>query len=169
MGEEDAMAHEPPRPYNPSPRAHPGLHVLALVEGGKGLLAVLAASGLELIGPDPLRHALHYLISRLHLDPDHGALPSLLRVIDPSAVHLAAGMILLYGLLHLVEAWGLWRARAWASWLGCISASLYLPFDIFAIHHHPSWTSWAVLGFNLLLVAILGRDIHRRHARPANN
>ena len=32
--------------YNPDPHAHPGLHVIALVEATKGALAVLAASGL---------------------------------------------------------------------------------------------------------------------------
>jgi len=34
--------------YNPDPHAHPGLHVIALIEAIKGSLAVLAASGLEL-------------------------------------------------------------------------------------------------------------------------
>ena len=37
--------------YNPDPHAHPGLHAIALVEGSKGALALLAASGLELLGP----------------------------------------------------------------------------------------------------------------------
>ena len=38
--------------YNPDPHAHPGLHVIAVVEAVKGSLALLAASGLELLGPD---------------------------------------------------------------------------------------------------------------------
>ena len=32
--------------YNPDPHAHPGLHIIALIEAVKGVLAVLAASGL---------------------------------------------------------------------------------------------------------------------------
>jgi len=79
--------------------------------------------------------------------------------------------MLAYGVLHLVEAWGLWRARAWASWLGCISASLYLPFDGYAIVHHPGWAAWAVLVVNLVVVFVLARDLFRRrpatHAGPA--
>jgi hypothetical protein len=51
------------------------------------------------------------------------------------AVHLAAAVAALYGIVHLVEGWGLWRAKAWASWLGCITAALYLPFDIYALRH----------------------------------
>lgn len=154
---------KPDRPYNPDPRAHPGLHAIALLEASKGLLALLGATGLVLLGPLPLQGAVSSLIQHFHLDPDHGALPSLLRMIDPSMVHLAAGVMLGYGLLHVVEAWGLWRAKAWASLLGCLSAAIYLPFDIYAIVRHPGWTAWSVLAINLLVVGVLARDLVRRH------
>ena len=45
--------------YNPDPHAHPGLHVIAIFEAAKCLLALLAASGLELLGPAPLLRWLH--------------------------------------------------------------------------------------------------------------
>ncbi|MCW0455041.1 DUF2127 domain-containing protein [Xanthomonas sacchari] len=152
--------------YNPDPHAHPGLHLIALLEAGKGLLAVLAATGLELMGPAPLRAGVDKLIVRFSLDPDHGALPSLLTMINPGAVHLAAAGMLAYGVLHIIEAWGLWRARAWASLLGCISAAIYLPFDVYAIVRHPGWASWAVLAINLAVVGILARDLVRRRRHP---
>jgi len=148
--------------YNPDPKRHPGLHVIALLEAGKAMLALAAATGLEMLGPQPLRDGINALIRRFSLDPDHGTLPSLLNMINPDVVHLAAAAMLAYGLLHLVEAWGLWRAKAWASWLGCLSASLYLPFDVYAIVHHPGWASWAVLLVNLLVVYVLGRDLFKR-------
>lgn len=135
---------------------------MALLEAVKGTLALLSATGLELLGPRPLQSALETLIQRFHLDPDSGALPSLLRAIDPDAVHLAAAALLAYGLLHLLEAWGLWRSRAWASILGCVTAALYLPFDLYAIIRHPGWAAWAVLAINLLIVAVLARDLFRR-------
>lgn len=154
--------------YNPDPHAHPGLHLIALLEAGKGLLAVLAATGLELMGPAPLRAGVDKLIVRFSLDPDHGALPSLLTMINPGAVHLAAAGMLAYGVLHIIEAWGLWRAKAWASMLGCISAAIYLPFDVYAIVRHPGWAAWAVLAINLAVVGILARDLVRRRRRPAH-
>jgi uncharacterized membrane protein (DUF2068 family) len=153
------------KPYNPDPHAHPGLHLIALLETVKGLLAVLGATGLELLGPQPLQHAVSQLITRFNLNPEHGALPSLLKMISPDAVHMAAVGMLAYGLLHLVESWGLWRAKAWASLLGCLSAAIYLPFDIFAIVRHPGWASWSVLAINLLVVAVLARDLIRRSFR----
>ncbi|MBH1594325.1 DUF2127 domain-containing protein [Stenotrophomonas maltophilia] len=149
--------------YNPDPHRHPGLHVIALLEASKAVLALLAAPGLEVLGPQPLRDGVNALIRRFSLDPDHGPLPSLLNMINPAAGHRAAAAMIGYGLLHLVEAWGLWRARAWASWLGCLTAALYLPFDVFAIVRHPGWPSWTILAINLLVVYVLARDLRKRH------
>jgi uncharacterized membrane protein (DUF2068 family) len=148
--------------YNPDPHRHPGLHVIALLEASKAMLALLAATGLEILGPQPLRDGVNALIRRFSLDPDHGTLPSLLNAISPDAVHLAAAAMIGYGLLHLVEAWGLWKAKAWASWLGCLTASIYLPFDIYAIVRHPGWASWTVLAINLIVVFVLARDLRKR-------
>lgn len=153
------------KPYNPDPHKHPGLHAIALLEASKGLLALIGATGLELLGPLPLQNAVARLIRYFHLNPEHGALPALLKMIDPSAVHLAASVMLIYGLMHVIEAWGLWHARAWASWLGCLTASIYLPFDIYAVVHHPGWTSIAVLTINIIVVGVLARDLFRR--RPS--
>ena len=148
--------------YNPDPHRHPGLHVIALLEASKAMLALLAATGLEILGPQPLRDGVNALIRRFSLDPDHGTLPSLLNAISPDAVHLAAAAMIGYGLLHLIEAWGLWKAKAWASWLGCLTASIYLPFDIYAIVRHPGWASWTVLAINLIVVYVLARDLRKR-------
>lgn len=157
--------HHDEHPYNPDPHAHPGLHVIALVEGVKGALALLAASGLELIGPAPLLRWVHALIARFHLDPENGAMAWLSREINPDSVHVAAIAVVVYGVLHLIEGWGLWRAKAWASWLGCIAASLYLPFDIYAFASHRHWLEAIVVLINLAVVWVLARDllVRRRH------
>jgi len=148
--------------YVQDPQAHPGLRLIAIIEAIKGLLALTAASGLELIGPIPLKRWAHALIRDFHLDPEHGAMAWLANAINPDAVHLAAAAVGAYGVLHLIEAWGLWRDKAWASWLGCIAASIYLPFDLYAIHRHPGWVSVAVLGVNVLVVWVLARDLFKR-------
>jgi uncharacterized membrane protein (DUF2068 family) len=145
--------------YNPDPHAHPGLHVIAIVEAVKGTLALLAASGLGLLGSVPLRRWVNALITHFQLDPDHGAMASLARAINPGAVHLAVAVAALYGIVHLVEGWGLWRAKAWASWLGCIAAALYLPFDLYALALHRHWLEAAVVAINLLVVWVLARDL----------
>jgi uncharacterized membrane protein (DUF2068 family) len=148
--------------YDPDPHRHPGLHVIAIVEGIKGALAVLAASGLEIIGPAPLQHWVHELITRFQLSTQHGAMAWLANAINPHSVHFAAAAVLGYGIVHLVEAWGLWRAKAWASLLGCLAAAIYLPFDLYALFRHPGWVSVAVVAINLLVVWVLARDLVKR-------
>lgn len=148
-----------PHHYNPDPHAHPGLHIIALVETVKGALALLAASGLELLGAAPLQRWIHELIVRFQLDPNHGAIAWLVGAINPGGVHLAALVATLYGAMHLLEGWGLWRAKAWASWLGCITVALYLPFDVYALAKHPGWLSLAVVAVNLLVLWVLARDL----------
>ena len=148
--------------YNPDPHAHPGLHIIALIEAVKGVLAVVAGSGLAILGPAPLQHWVRILIARFELDPQHGALALFAQSISPGAVRWAAAVVTAYGILHLLEAWGLWRAKVWASWLGCLTAALYLPLDIFALSKHPGWATVAVLAINLIVVWVLARDIRRR-------
>ncbi|WP_449446280.1 DUF2127 domain-containing protein [Thermomonas brevis] len=148
-----------PHHYNPDPHAHPGLHLIAVVEAVKGALALLAASGLELLGPAPLQRWIHELIVRFQLDPNHGAIAWLVGAINPGGVHLAALVAALYGAMHLLEGWGLWRAKAWASWLGCITVALYLPFDVYALAKHPGWLSLVVVAVNLAVLWVLARDL----------
>ncbi len=153
-------------PYNPDPHAHPGLAAIALLEAGKAILAFLAAAGLEISGPGPLRSIINTLILRIGGDPENGSFSSLLGLITPDTVHLGAAVLVAYGLLRALEAWGLWHARAWASWLGCISAALYLPLDLYAIVKHPGWASWLLLAVNVLVVWVLARDLGKRHRKP---
>ena len=152
------------KPYNPDAHAHPGLHLLALFEGMKGLLALVAAVSLEVMGPQPLRDFVQGLITKFNLNPDSGPLPTLVHAINPTAVHLVAIVLLVYAFWRLLEAWGLWRAKAWASWLGCIGSAAYLPLDVYALYHHPGWHTWALLVVNLVIVWVLWRDIRRRRS-----
>lgn len=153
--------------HSSDPPAHPAVQAVAMVEAAKGLLALVAASGLELLGPAPLRRGVDLLIARFQLDPEQGAMAWLGRAINPDSVHIAAAIALVYGAMRVAESWGLWRAKAWASWLGCIGAALYLPFDLYALIVQPVWLSVAVLGINLLVVWVLGRDLYvRRRVHP---
>lgn len=156
----------PARPYNPNPRAHPGLRAIAMVEAAKGLLALLAASGLEILGPAPLRGFVHALIRHFELSSTDGPLAWLANAISAGTVHTTAAIAAVYGLLHVVEAWGLWRDKVWASWLGCVAAAIYLPFDLYALWHHPGWVAATVLVINVVVVYVLARDLFRRRRAP---
>lgn len=151
--------------YNPSPKAHPGLRAIALVEGTKGLLGLIAASGLAILGPGPLREAVYWLIGYFQLNPSSGALAWLADAINPGSVLVTAVIATAYGVLHVVEAWGLWRDKAWASWLGCVAAAIYLPYEIFELSRHPGITTVSILAINVAIVWILARDLRKRRRR----
>lgn len=142
--------------------AHPELRAVALFEGLKGALSLAAATALAFAGAENLQHWTTMLLSRLGASQGLAASSWLQRAINPDSVQLAALAVTAYGLLRFVEAWGLWRARAWASWLGCVSASLYLPFELHASIRHPGWLALGVLAVNLVVVAVLARDLVRR-------
>lgn len=150
--------------YDPSPRAYRGLHAVALIELIKSVLALLAASGLEILGPKPIRDLVHHSIEIFQFDAHHSALATFARKINPESVHLAAAVAATYGVMHLIEAWGLWRAKVWASWLGCIAAAVYLPFEFYALVRDPGLIEVAVVAINLTIVWVLARDVWKRRA-----
>ncbi len=162
------MQQEAPR-YDPRPAAHPGLHVIALIELGKGVVATASAVALGLVGPTPIRAFIAGIGEWLHFDPHHSALGRLLARITPDTVLLAAMAIGVYAALRFVLFYGLWRVRAWASWLGSFAATLYLPFCLYALWRYPGWPTLAVLTLNLIIVWVLVRDLlkRRRAARLA--
>lgn len=144
------------------PHPHAGLHAIAIAECFKGVVALLLAGGLALAGPEWLRARVADALLYFHLDPRQGVVGRLLHAVDASTLHIAIAVALAYGGMRLLEAWGLWRAQAWASWFGCVSAAVYLPFELHALLRHPGWLEVSVLLVNLLVVAVLAHDLRRR-------
>ncbi|WP_337244321.1 DUF2127 domain-containing protein [Luteimonas sp. gir] len=141
--------------------AHNGLRAIALFEASKGAVALLVAGGLAAIGPDALQHQVERVLMRFGADADRFG-TDLLDAITPQTLHIAIAVALIYAAMRLLEAWGLWWHRAWASWLGVIGAAAYLPFEVYALWHHPDWMTWGVFLLNLLIVLVLARDLYRR-------
>lgn len=144
-------------------RSHKGLRAIALFEAAKGAVALLVAGALAAIGPDALQHDLERVLARFGVDGDRTG-TAMLDAITPQTLHVAIGVAVLYATVRLAEGWGLWRHRAWASWLGVIGAAAYLPIEIYALWQHPDWMTWGVFVLNLLIVLVLARDLYRRRA-----
>lgn len=147
------------------PDTHTGLRAIALFEAAKGALALLVAGALAAVGPDALKREIQHLFARIGMDPARGG-PALLDAITPQTLYIAVAVGVIYAGMRLVEAWGLWRHRAWASWLGVIGAAAYLPFEIYALWQRPDWLTWSVLLLNVVIVLVLARDLRQRRAAP---
>jgi uncharacterized membrane protein (DUF2068 family) len=144
------------------------MQAIAVFEASKGLAALAAAVGvLELLHQDVHQLALA-LLWRFHLAPDAHYPALLLRYADLLG-HLdlrsAAPLALAYIALRWLEAYGLWRDRPWAQWLGVLSGALYVPLELAHLLHRPSLIHGGVLLANLALVAFLALQLRQRRRR----
>ena len=148
-------------------REHAGPWLIAIGVAIKSFLALTIAVGLEIWGAQRMHDWIGLQIERHHLNPEHGFFATLLRETSHGTVHLVAVVLVLYAGVHGAEAWGLWKDKPWASWLGCIGAALYLPVDVTAMVAHPNWITALVVGINVFVVLVLAWNIRRlRHRSP---
>jgi uncharacterized membrane protein (DUF2068 family) len=132
-----------------------GLRAVATLEFAKGVAVVLIAFGLmSLVHRDPW-DVVEGLLEFLHIDPYRHFAQALLDLADritEKNLLSAAGIALIYSSLRFVEAYGLWRARAWAEWLAFASGAIYLPFEIIELMKKFDLLRVAILAVNLAVV-----------------
>jgi uncharacterized membrane protein (DUF2068 family) len=133
------------------------LRIVAILEIAKGTATLLLATGLLSTAPGVLKTVLLDAISRLRWLPDMGLPEKIEALTHGFDQHRLAFAILvtLYILIRYAEAYGLWRGRNWARWLGLIGVSVYLPLEIREMVVHPGWSAAAVFTFNLLIIWLL--------------
>ena len=96
------------------------------------------------------------IVARLHLNPESHYPRIFLelagRITERNLLWFAAAAFA-YAVLRWFEAFGLWRCRSWAEWLGVISGSLFLPFEIYELSHGitPLRLAIFVLNFSVVL------------------
>lgn len=140
---------------------------VALFEAAKGLLALLALLGLLSL----LHHDLHHLaqdwMDHLGLSPQQDFAGMVLRGVD-RVNDTPAHTLVLIGSIYIaarwLEAWGLWRDKAWGEWLGVVSCGLYVPLEVIHLWHSPHWQGAVVLLVNLSLIAVLTMRLRQRRA-----
>jgi len=141
------------------------LRSIALFEAFKGLAALAIGIGLiELVHHD-LRHLVLELVGHFGLDA-HQPFPALLLdyadALNNTPLDTLELLLGAYLLTRMVEAYGLWRQKAWGEWLGALSGGLYIPFEIHHIWHSPTGLGAMVLAVNVLIVGFLARQLWQR-------
>jgi uncharacterized membrane protein (DUF2068 family) len=135
------------------------LRAVASFELAKGLVVLLAGcSMLFLVHKDPGDLADTFL-RLLHISPDHHFAQVFLNWADDltdAKLWMVAGVALVYAILRFVEAYGLWKARAWAEWIALVSGALYLPFEVYKLVEHVSPLHLSILIVNLAVVLFMG-------------
>jgi uncharacterized membrane protein (DUF2068 family) len=138
---------------------------IALLEGAKGVLVLLAGAGLLGLIHHDVQALAEGLVREAHLNPA-SHIPRIFieasrRLDDRHLVLLALGA-LAYAGARFAEAYGLWHEQAWAQWFGVLSGGIYLPFEVRLLLHHFTMLRLAVFLCNLIIVGYLARRIVRR-------
>ena len=113
-----------------------GLHTIAAFEATKGALVLAVGLGLLTFVHRYAQNVGEEIVRRFHLNLAHHYPRIFLDAathIDDAHLRLLALAALLYAALRFVEAYGLWRMRAWAEWLAIISGGVYLPVELYEL------------------------------------
>jgi len=132
--------------------------VIALFEAAKGALVLMVGFGLFRLLHRDAEHAAVVLLRHLHLNPARGHARIFLRLLsDLSSTRLwfFASLAATYSCVRFIEAYGLWRDRAWAKWLAALSGAMYVPFELYEVYIGPTRLKLAALILNLAVVAYM--------------
>ncbi len=141
------------------------IRAIALFEAAKGLLVLLAGTGMFLMVHRDVQAVAERLVSHLHLDPASRYPRIFLKIASeasPGRLRLLAFGALVYAVVRIAEAIGLWHDRSWAEWLGVVTGSIYLPFELAAVVRHPGTDTMVTLGVNLVVVLVLAQRLQIR-------
>ena len=135
-----------------------GVRAIAIFEAIKGCIGLIAGFGLlSLIHRDVADFA-EDLVGFLHLNAEGRLAHRIVETIsklNPTNIKIFFALSLVYATVRFVEAYGLWRLRAWAEWFAIISGMVYIPIEIYELVHKPTFTRAAVLLINVAVVVYL--------------
>ncbi|GAQ54255.1 DUF2127 domain-containing protein [Streptomyces acidiscabies] len=90
-----------------------------------------------------------------HYDLDHSPVVGSVQKVfgyKHGTLVLVAVLLLVYALIELVEAVGLWYAKRWAEYLTVVATAAFLPLEIYELTERVSGLKIATLVLNLLAV-----------------
>ena len=146
-----------------------GLKVIAILEALKGFLSFAVVLGIYFFPSKDLRQLAELLVQHFHLNPVH---PISEMMIDLSKrvpqlnMNLLMVVAAVYTFVRWIEAYGLWNGLRWTEWLALVSCAVYVPFEIYAVIHHPGGMCITLLVINLGIIAYIASTLY---SKPESN
>jgi uncharacterized membrane protein (DUF2068 family) len=141
------------------------LRLVALLEGAKGLLVLLAGFGLLSFIHKDIHEAAMRLVEHFHLNPANHypqIFLDLTERITDTRLWAMACAALIYAIIRMAEAAGLWLGRKWAEWFGVLTGGMYIPVEMYEVTRSVTWPKVTVLAINCgvvtYLIIVLLRD-----------
>ena len=146
-------------------RSSASIRAVALIEAAKGLLVLLAGFGLLfLIHHDVGRFAAG-LVRHSHLNPA-SHYPSIFitaaESVTDSRLWFFALAALIYSVVRLIEAYGLWHRRTWAEIFAIVTGAIYMPIEVYEIIERVTAVRITVFVMNAVVVALLSYERMRK-------
>ncbi len=136
-----------------------GIRTVAVFEAAKGALVLVAGFGLLSFLHKDLQHTAESIVRHLHLNPARHLprvfIEAATKMTDRKLWLFAAGAFA-YAAARGVEAYGLWRLRAWAEWFAIVSGGIYLPVEVYELFRHPTPMKAAIFLANVAIVLYVG-------------
>ena len=142
------------------------VRAVAWVEGAKGIVAIVAATGLAAASHADAGALVARIAEHLHLNPASKYPAILLHAAsqhEARLMWLALGA-LAYATVRLIEAYGLFLERTWAQGLAAVSGAIYIPAEIYALVREPNGLALGLLVLNVVVVAVMVDALRRRQA-----
>ncbi len=143
-----------------------GIKSFAVFEAAKGLLVLAVGAGLLALVHRNLQQEAADIVKFFHLNPARHYPEIFLKTIshlDSSHLWFLSISALLYAVVRLAEAYGLWFDQAWAVWFAIASDAIFLPVELFELINRVTVPRLLILLFNVLLLIYLFH--HMRQAR----
>ena len=135
-----------------------GIRTVAVFEALKGIIVLIAGIILIRLVHDDLQAAAERFIRHMHLNPlrffPHLFLEGVSKI-NPSRLRAFAAFAFFYSCVRFIEAYGLWRIKAWAEWFAIISGAIYIPFEVLGLIKHATLFKVGIIIFNLFIVLYL--------------
>jgi len=145
---------------------------VAFFEALKGLVVLAAGTGLVSLLHKDLHAVALMLVEHAHLNPA-AKYP---RIFVDAASNLQSTRLVVlalaaaaYAALRFVEAFGLFRGRAWAEVLAAGSGAIYVPFEIAEFVRQPTVWHAGLLLANAAVVVVMVSAFLQRRKRAAQN
>lgn len=135
-----------------------GVRAIAFLETLKGTLVLVAGFGLLSLVHHDLEDLAERLVTHSHLNPaSHYPRVFIEAAANTSDARLRtmAALAFAYSTIRFVEAYGLWKMRAWAEWFAIISGCVYLPIEVYELFKGVTLIKAGILILNAVIVAYL--------------
>jgi uncharacterized membrane protein (DUF2068 family) len=126
----------------------------------RGTLLVILSMGLMSLINKDLGILGNQVAEALNLDVDKHYINLALRKIAMINGRMILGIslgALLYGILDLIQAYGLHRRKRWAEYLTVIAIGLFIPLELYEVLQKQTLVRFGALGLNIAIVIFLIR------------